>query len=347
MKYRVLGRSGLRVSELCLGAMTFGEEFNFGASEAVSRKIFDGYREAGGNFIDTANIYNAGTSERMLAGFIREDRDALVLASKYSMSMNPAEPNLSGNHRKNMVQALEASLRRLDTDYLDLYWVHGWDQLTRIDEVMRALDDLVRAGKILHAGVSNMPAWLISRANTLAEERGLTPFTAVQMHYNLVERSIEADFFDLCAQQDMAVLAWSPLAGGLLTGKFNRDADTTDLDGSRLKQAEYGPAMLAEHRLAIAEGVSRLAQQIGCSAPQLALAWLRQRPQGEVIPILGARTVQQFDDNMACLNLQLTAEQIDQLDKLAPPPATYPASLFATPFYRRMMHGENPVAGGE
>jgi aryl-alcohol dehydrogenase-like predicted oxidoreductase len=347
MKYKVLGRSGLRVSELCLGAMTFGEEFNFGASEAVSRAIYGRYREAGGNFIDTANIYNAGTSERMLAGFVREDREALVLASKYSMSTNPAEPNLSGNHRKNLVQALEASLRRLETDYLDLFWVHGWDQLTRIDEVMRALDDQVRAGKILHIGVSNMPAWLISQANTLAEERNLTAFTAVQMHYNLVERSIETDFFDLCAHQDMAVLAWSPLAGGLLTGKFNRDVDGVDTEGTRLKQAEYGPAMLAEHRLAIAEGVSKLAKQLGRTAPQLALAWLRQRPHGSVIPILGARTPEQFDDNMACLDLQLTAEQIDQLDQLAPPPATYPASLFATPFYRRMMHGEHPVTGGD
>ncbi len=346
MKNIILGRSGLRVSELCLGAMTFGEEFNFGAPESVSRTIYERYREAGGNFIDTANIYNAGTSERMLASFIKEDRDALVLASKYSMSMNPAEPNLSGNHRKNMVQALEASLRRLQTDYIDLYWVHGWDQLTRTDEMMRALDDMVRAGKILHVGVSNMPGWVISRANTLAEERGLTPFSAVQMHYNLVERSIETDFFDLCAQQDMAVLAWSPLAGGLLTGKFNRGADA-DTAGTRLKQAEYGPAMLAENRLKIAEGVSTMAQDIGCTAPQLALAWVLQRPHGHVIPILGARTLAQFDDNMACLDLQLTAEQIGELDQLAPPPATYPASLFATPFYRRMMHGEHPVAGGE
>ena len=203
MKYRILGRSGLRVSELCLGAMTFGEELGTGASAAVSKQIFDRYREAGGNFVDTANIYTMGTSERMLGGFIGSEREHLVLASKYSMTTQVADPNCSGNHRKNMVQALEASLKRLGTDYLDIYWVHGWDQLTRIDEVMRALDDLVRAGKVLHLGASNMPAWLISQANTLAEERNLTAFTALQLHYNLVERSIEADYFDMAAAQDM------------------------------------------------------------------------------------------------------------------------------------------------
>ncbi len=345
MKYKLLGRSGLRVSELCLGAMTFGEEYDYGANEAVSRSLYERYLEAGGNFIDTANIYNAGTSERMLADFIRPHRDEIVLASKYSMTTNATLPNAGGNHRKNLVQALEASLERLDTDYLDLYWVHGWDQLTRIDEVMRALDDMVRAGKVLHVGVSNMPAWVISQANTLAAARGWTPFTAVQMHYNLVERSIETDFFDLCNAQDMGMLAWSPLAGGLLSGKFNRDADASAAADSRLKKAEYGPGMLAEHRIAIAEGLSNLATAAGCTAPQLALAWLLHRPQGAVIPMIGARTLAQFDDNMACLNVELDTAQIAALDALAEPPATYPASLFRTPFYRRMMHGEQPPEG--
>jgi len=266
----------------------------------------------------------------------------VVVASKYSMSTNSADPNAGGNARKNMVQAVEASLQRMDTDYLDLYWVHGWDQLTRVDEVMRALDDLVRAGKVLHLGVSNMPAWLISQANTLATERNMTPFTAVQMHYNLVERSIETDFFDLCAAQDMAVLAWSPLAGGLLTGKFN-SASTGENAESRLAKAEYGPAMLAEARLAIAQGVIDMAAEQGCSASQLALAWLLQRPQSSVIPMIGARTMRQLDDNLACLDVQLSPNQVEALDSLAPAPVTYPASLFKTPFFRRMMHGEHPL----
>ncbi|NND47043.1 MAG: aldo/keto reductase [Woeseiaceae bacterium] len=334
------------MSELCLGAMTFGEESGAGAPESVSRQLYERYRELGGNFVDTANIYNAGTSERMVGKFIASERDKIVLATKYSMSTDHADPNAGGNSRKNLVQALDASLQRLNTDYVDLYWVHGWDQLTRIDEVMRALDDMVRQGKILHVGVSNMPAWLISQANTLANERGLTPFTAVQMHYNLVERSIETDFFDLCAAQDMAVLSWSPLAGGLLTGKFNDGAgdDTAD---SRLAKAEYGPAMLAEARLAIARGVGEMAATLGCTAAQLALAWVRQRPGCSVIPMLGARTLAQLDDNLGCLGVELTDEQISQLDALSPVPVTYPASLFKTPFFRRMMHGEHPLTGSD
>ena len=333
------------MSELCLGAMTFGEEFGYGADAAVSREVWDRYQSLGGNFIDTANIYNHGTSERMLAEFIGSDRDRLVLATKYSMTTDPADPNAGGNHRKNLVRSLEDSLQRLGTDYIDLYWVHGWDQVTRIDEVMRALDDMVRAGKVLHLGVSNMPAWLISRANTLAQERGLTPFTAVQMHYNLVERSIETDFFDLCREQDMAILAWSPLAGGLLTGKFNPDsgADTSE---ARLTKAEYGPALLVEARLRIAEGVAALASEIGCSAPQLALAWLLQRPRGDVLPIIGARNLAQLDDNLGCLQIELTEQQIARLDELAPPAPTYPASLFSTPFYRRNLHGDHPLTAG-
>ncbi|MEE4185715.1 MAG: aldo/keto reductase [Gammaproteobacteria bacterium] len=343
MKYKILGRSGLRVSELCLGAMTFGGEGGTGATEAVSRQIYTRFRDAGGNFIDTANIYNAGESERITGRLVASERAGVVLASKYSMTMNPADPNAGGNHRKNLTTAVAASLKRLGTDYLDLLWVHGWDQLSRIDEVMRALDDLVRRGLVLHVGVSNMPAWLISQANTLAAERGWTPFAAVQMHYNLVERSIESDFFDLCAAQDMAVTAWSPLAGGLLTGKFNRDADPAAAATARLTQAEYGPAMLATERLEIAEGLSRLAQLAGCSAPQLALAWLLHRPQGGVIPILGARTLAQFEDNLGCLDINLNPTQLDELDGLAPARPAYPASLFRTPFYRRMLHGEHQL----
>jgi aryl-alcohol dehydrogenase-like predicted oxidoreductase len=345
MKYKILGRSGLRVSELCLGAMTFGEELGTGASAAVSKQMYARYREVGGNFIDTANIYTLGTSERWLAGFIAGERDQVVLASKYSMSTQHADPNAGGNHRKNLVQALDASLQRLGTDYLDIYWVHGWDQTTRIDEVMRALDDQVRLGKILHIGASNMPAWLISQANTLAEERGWTAFTALQMHYNLVERSVEAEFFDLMAAQDMALTAWSPLAGGLLTGKFNRDAQLKAAADARLNKATYGPAMLAEHRIRIAEGLAELARMIGCEPGALALAWLLQRPQGSVIPILGARTMEQFEANLRCLDIPLNSVQIAELDALSTPPPVYPASLYRTEFYLRMMHGQHGRLG--
>lgn len=343
MKYKLLGRSGLRVSELCLGAMTFGEELGTGASREVSQQIYDAFREAGGNFIDTANIYTQGTSERMVGEFIAGERDRVVVATKYSMSTRPDDPNAGGNNRKNMVQALEASLERMGTEYVDLYWVHGWDQTTRIDEVMRALDDLVRSGKVLHVGVSNCPAWLIAQANTLAGERGWTPFTAVQMHYNLVERSIETDFFDLCEAQDMAILPWSPLAAGLLTGKFNPDAEHKADEDARLKQAAYAARLLAEDRIRIAQGLVELAKGIGCTPSQLALAWLLQRPRGNVIPILGARKIEQFTDNLGCLDVELNATQIEALEALNPLPAIYPASLFATDFYQMMMHGSAEV----
>ena len=339
MKYKLLGRSGLRVSELCLGAMTFGDENGTGAPKAVARQIYDRYRDQGGNFIDTANIYTGGSSEIQLAEFLATDRNEIVLASKFSMTTNMDDPNAAGNHRKNMVQAVEASLRRLDTDYLDIYWVHGWDQRTRIDEVMRGLDDLVRAGKVLHLGVSNCPAWWVSQANTLAEERNMTAFTALQVHYNLVERSIEADFFDMAAAQDMAVTAWSPLAGGLLSGKYN----TGPQEDARLNKVPYGPMMLVESRMQIAAGLAELASTLDCQPAQLALAWLLNRPIGQVIPILGARTLNQFETNMGCLDIELGAEHIEQLDALNPPPAVYPASLFKSEFFRMQIAGNKPV----
>lgn len=193
MKYRLLGDSGLKVSDLCLGAMTFGEEFGFGADRDECRRMYDAYVNAGGNFIDTANIYNAGTSERFLSEFIRADRSRLVLATKFTMNSNPADPNAGGNSRKNLHQALNASLQRLGTDYIDLYWVHAWDGLTPLDEVLRGLDDAVRAGKILYVGFSNMPAWVVARANTIAELRGWTRAVALQVHYNLIERTPERE----------------------------------------------------------------------------------------------------------------------------------------------------------
>lgn len=336
MKYIRLGASGLRVAELCLGAMTFGEEFGIGAGEAECRRIFDAYLAAGGNFIDTANIYNQGTSERMLAGFMAGQRESLVLATKYSLTTNPADPNAGGNHRKNLVQSLEASLRRLGTDYVDLYWVHGWDAQTSLPEVMRALDDQVRAGKILHVGISNAPAWVIAAANVLAGERGLSPFTAMQLHYNLVERGIEPDFLDLAAAQDMAVTAWSPLAGGLLTGKY------TPVDrpaGARLADSPRGGRTLTDANLAVAAQLAALAAEAACTPAQLALAWLRQRAAVPVLPIIGARSLAQLEDNLGATQLQLSAAQLAALDALAPPSLPYPASLLSSEFFRNMLGG--------
>ena len=340
MKYKGLGRCNLQVSELCLGTMTFGEEMGIGAAEPECRAVFDGYLAAGGNFIDTANIYNRGTSERMLGGFIGTGRDRLVIASKYSLNMCGDDPNAGGNHRKNLVQALEGSLRRLGTGYLDLFWVHGWDASTRIDELMRALDDQVRAGKVLHIGASNTPAWVIASANTLAAERGWTPFTAMQLHYNLVERSIERDFFALAAAQDMAITPWSPLAGGLLTGKFDAAAPAGEREGARLAQGPRAARSMTDRNRALAEALSALARETGCRPAQLALAWLCQRSPVTVVPIIGARNRRQLDENLGSLRLQLTAEQLARIDGLSAPQLEYPQSLLESEFFRRMMHGE-------
>lgn len=208
MRYKLFGKSGLRVSELALGTMTFGDEWGWGASKEESKKIFDAYAEAGGNFIDTANRYTEGTAEKFVGEFIAADRDHFVLATKYTLFMRRDDPNFSGNHRKNMVQSLEASLKRLKTEAVDLYWVHAWDYMTPVEEVMRALDDMVRAGKILYVGISDTPAWVIAQANTLAELRGWSRFVGIQLQYSLIERNIERELLPLARETDMAVTAW-------------------------------------------------------------------------------------------------------------------------------------------
>lgn len=340
MKYKVLGNSGLKVSEICLGAMTFGEEYGIGAPEAECRAIYDAFLEAGGNFIDTADIYNLGTSERMLGTFLEANRDTIVLASKYSLNTRTDDPNAGGNHRKNLAQSLDASLKRLHTDYIDLYWVHAWDGSTDLAQVMRALDDQVRAGKILHIGISNAPAWVIAAANTLANERNLTPFTAMQLHYNLIERSIERDHFALARAQNMAITPWSPLAGGFLTGKFNRDADAQAREGARLTSSPRGgPLLDDESKLAVAEALTTLANDIGCSSAQLALAWMMRRSEACVVPIIGARKLNQLTDNLGAADVELTAAQIAQLDELTALTPEYPHSLYVSEFFQTMMYG--------
>lgn len=340
MKYLALGRSGLRVSELCLGTMTFGEEMGLGAPRAECQAVFDAFLGAGGNFIDTANVYNRGTSESMLGDFVASEREHLVLATKYGLSTRGDDPNAAGSQRKNLVQALEASLRRLRTPYVDLYWLHGWDARTPPAELMRALDDQVRAGKILHIGISNAPAWAIASANTIALERGWTPFTAMQLHYNLVERGIEADFLALAEAQDMAITPWSPLASGLLSGKFSSGAAPAASAGARLSQPARAARVLDERNRCAADGLVRMAAEMDCRPAQLALAWLRQRhPSPVVVPIIGARNRGQLAENLGCLELRLDAAQLARLDGLAPPPPGYPQSLLDSDFFQQLMYG--------
>jgi aryl-alcohol dehydrogenase-like predicted oxidoreductase len=212
MRYQLLGRSGLRVSELCLGTMTFGEDWGWGAPKDTSRAIFEAFTEAGGNFLDTANLYTNGTSERLLGEFIHSRRDRYVVATKYTLNMDAqGDPNGAGNHRKSMIQSVEGSLKRLNTDYIDLYWVHAWDTLTPVEEMMRAFDDLVRAGKILYIGASDFPAWQVARANTMAELRGWTSFSALQIEYSLIERTVERELIPMANGMGLTVTPWAPL----------------------------------------------------------------------------------------------------------------------------------------
>ena len=334
MKYKLLGPSGLRVAELCLGTMTFGEDWGWGASEAESRRIWAAYVDAGGNFIDTANYYTNGTSERLVGRFMGEDRQRFVLATKYTLSMQPDDPNASGNHRKNMVQAVEASLKRLGTDYIDLYWLHAWDFLTPVEEVMRGLDDLVRAGKVLYVGISDTPAWVVSQANTLAALRGWTPFVGLQIEYSLIERTPERDLLPMAEAFGLSVLAWSPLGSGVLTGKFLDDAPDEDT------RVQEGSKRLSERNQAIARRVVRIADDVGHSPAQVALAWVRQQT-GRTIPILGARKLSQIEDNLACLDLTLSPGHLSQLDEVSHVEPGFPHTFLQQDAVRKRVYGEH------
>ena len=329
MRYQLLGRSGLRVSELCLGTMTFGEDWGWGASKETAKAVFDTFIEAGGNFLDTANLYTNGSSERLLGEFIHADRNRYVVATKYTLNLDgKGDPNAAGNHRKNMVHAVEASLKRLNTDYIDLYWVHAWDTLTPIEEMMRAFDDLVRAGKVLYIGASDFPAWQVSRAKTIAELRGWTPFSALQIEYSLIERTVERELIPMANGLGLTVTPWAPLGAGILSGKYKRDADTKTSRGGAL----------TEDRLRIADAVAEVAQMIGCSPAQVALAWLRHQP-GSVIPIIGARTVEQIKDNLGSIHIQLTPDHLSKLDEASKVDLGFPMKFLSTDRFRQIVSG--------
>ncbi len=266
MNYRLFGNSGLRVSEVSLGTMTFGEDWGWGTAKEEARKIYDAYREAGGNFVDTANLYTNGTSETLVGEFIRDHRQSVVLATKYTNAMAGTDPNAAGNHRKSMVQALEASLRRLKTDYIDLYWLHIWDQMTPVEEVMRAFDDLVRQGKVLYIGVSDAPAWWIAQANTLAELRGWTQFIGLQIEYSLIERTVERELIPMGKAFKLGLVAWSPLAGGVLSGKYHSGIAT---EGEVCRAKWHARPFLRpgeRHAIELWRRCKRCSQQVGRSS---------------------------------------------------------------------------------
>ncbi len=340
MRYKLLGKSGLRVSELSLGTMTFGDNWGWGSSFDDSKKVFDAYAQAGGNFIDTANRYTDGTSEEYVGEFISAEREHFVLATKYTLSGKTKNPNASGNHRKNLVQALDASLKRLKTDYIDLYWVHAWDFTTPIEEVMRALDDQVRAGKILHVGVSDTPAWVVARANTIAEHRGWTPFTALQIEYSLIERTPERDLLPMAKALDLAVTPWAPLAGGLLTGKYTAQAQPhTDLkEGERAQRLLPGQGRLAEQNLVVARVVDEVAKEISVSASQVAIAWLLAQP-GVIVPIVGARREAQIKNNLEAVKVSLSTEHLKKLSDASHIDLGFPHSFLQSSGVKEVVFG--------
>lgn len=336
MQYRLLGNSGLRVSEAALGTMTFGEDWGWGTAKDEAHRVYDAFREAGGNFIDTANIYTSGTSETFLGEFLQGHRESVVLATKYSNAFPGADPNAAGNQRKNMVQAVEASLKRLRTDYIDLYWVHIWDQMTPVEEVMRGLDDLVRQGKVLYVGISDAPAWWTAQANTLAHLRGWSPFIGLQIEYSLIERSVERELIPMARALNIGVTAWSPLAGGVLTGKYHghEQSETGRMNADMMK--EFMPEQQRTDR--IVNAVKSVSDEIGHSMAQVALAWLRYRPV-PVIPILGARKLSQLQDNLMSLDVTLSTEQLQTLEEASHIELGFPYEMYTKEMVRTIAYG--------
>lgn len=324
-EYVTLGRSGLRVSSLCLGTMTFGTEWGWGNEEKDAKLIFQKYLEAGGNFIDTADGYTNGKSEELIGKFIREAqaRDRVVLATKFTFNAEPGNPNAGGNSRKNIYRALEGSLRRLQTDYVDLYWLHAWDTLTPVEEVLDTLDALVRAGKLRHIGLSDVPAWYLSRAQTLAEQQGRERIIAVQLEYSLVERSIEREHIPAAQEQGMAICPWSPLAAGFLSGKYKREGQTGPLQGRIEIQKAQGSTLFdrtTERNWEILDVLLGVSKAMGKPAAQVALNWVATQP-GVTSTIIGATSTSQLESNLACLDFAIPAElraRLEEATKLAP-----------------------------
>ncbi|MDX1929741.1 MAG: aldo/keto reductase [Pirellulaceae bacterium] len=326
MKYKLLGRSGLRVSELALGCATFGTNWgSIGSDKQESGKIFDAFVAAGGNFFDTSNRYQESQSEEFLGTFIKTDRDSHVVATKYSLFdgfTSGKDPNGSGNHRKNMLRSVEGSLKRLNTDYIDLLWIHIYDFTTPIDEILRGLDDLVSQGKVNYVGASNFPAWWLARANTMADFQGKTPLIASQIEYSIVERSCEPEFLPLAHEMDIALVAWSALAGGMATGKYNRQRqDPKELyrlaDEIPESKRHYWHAM-TKRNLAIMDRVIEIADTIGRPAAQVSLRWLMQQ-RVVTIPIFSARTVQQCCEDLGACDFQLSEEHMRALTEASQP----------------------------
>jgi aryl-alcohol dehydrogenase-like predicted oxidoreductase len=328
MRYTLLGRSGLRVSEVALGTMTFGEAWGWGACRAECGRIFEAFVDAGGNFVDTACNYTDGESEEIVGELVEADRDRFVVATKYTLTSRLEDPNAGGNHRKNLVRTLEQSLRRLRTDYVDLLWLHMWDGMTPVEEVVRALDDLVSKGEVLHVGISDTPAWVVARAVTLAELRGWSPFVALQAPYSLADRDVERELLPMASSLGMTFTPWGMLEGGALTGKYlNEEDEPRRYDG------------VGARANSIAREVIAIADELGATPAQVAIAWVRAQPWHSV-PIMGARSQAQLRENLSGLEIELSPDQLRRLGSVSEFRAGFPRDFLESEDVRGLIFGD-------
>lgn len=340
-QYVTLGHSGLRVSPLCLGAMTFGEDWGWGASVDVSEAILDRYLELGGNFVDTANAYTKGHSEKIIGDHIGRHpskRDRLVLATKFLSNLYRGDPNGGGAHRKAILSACEQSLRRLQTDYIDLYWMHAWDATTPIEETLRALDDLVASGKVRYIGFSDTPAWKCAEAQTIARFRGWSPLIALQIEYSLLERTVEGELIPMARELGLGVTPWSPLKSGVLSGKYTRDKHGQHAAG----RGAWATSALGDKTYDLLDEMARIARELDTTVSRVAIAWVQARP-GVTSTIVGARTLEQLEDNLAASDVSLGAEQQARLDALSTPKLNFPADFIANG--AMFLHGGTTING--
>jgi aryl-alcohol dehydrogenase-like predicted oxidoreductase len=330
MNYKLFGKSGLRVSELCLGTMGFGTEWKWGCDKDISKQIFDHYANEGGNFIDTANRYTEGTSEKFVGDFIAKDRDHFVVATKYSLRDRIGDLNFAGNHRKNMMRSVKESLWRLNTDYIDLLWLHIWDGWTPTEEILKGLEDLISRGLVHYIGISDTPAWIVSQANTMAELRGWNQFIGLQIEYSLIQRTVEAELLPMAKAYGMTITPWAPLGGGALTGKY--------LKGDKGRLAENS-VRLGDRATNITRKVVELADRLGVSASQLAINWTRQHKHQSVIPIVGATKVAQVEDVLGCLTFEIPADLMNELNEVSKVDLPFPQKFFNEPGVQDVLYG--------
>lgn len=341
--YVTLGRSGLRVSPFCLGTMTFGKEWGWGSDVETSNKVIQAFLDAGGNFLDTANMYTKGHSEVVIGDYFHGGpgdgkRDRVVIATKFLGNMYMGDPNGGGASRKTIYESCEQSLRRLKTDYIDLYWMHFHDAHTPIDETMRALDDLVRAGKVRYIGFSDTPAWIVAQAQTMAMFRDWSPLIALQIEYSLLERTVEHDLMPMAREMGLGVTPWSPIKGGILSGKYTRENTPKEGEGRYKEDSRY----LTERTFQIVDALIEIGKAHNVSAAQVAFKWVQDRP-GVASSIIGARKLDQLEENLKALDLELTEDETRELDELSAPEPIFPHSFLAN--VRNGIQGGTTVNG--